>query len=142
MVRAAVAREPGMEASPIEIERDGPSYTIDTLRALKHERPNAQLFLILGEDSLVDLPMWREPDSILALARALVVPRPGSRGAADPAIAERVTFLPFRESAVSSSEVRRRIGRGEDVSAYILPEVERIIYENHLYHAARDSDTL
>ena len=77
MLRRAIDRTPGFEVSPIDSERPGPSYMIDTLRILAAERPAAQLFLILGADALGELPAWRQAGRILTAAQIIVVPRPG-----------------------------------------------------------------
>ncbi|MEA3366078.1 MAG: nicotinate (nicotinamide) nucleotide adenylyltransferase, partial [Candidatus Hydrogenedentes bacterium] len=77
MVQAALADEPAMEPSRIELDRDGPSYTAETLAILEEHYRGAKLFLILGLDSLVDMPHWHHPEMILAKADLLVAPRPG-----------------------------------------------------------------
>lgn len=77
MARLAAEGEEGLEASPVEIERPGPSYTVDTLEALQPRYPGADLFFILGEDSIPDFSGWKDARRILDLARIVAVNRPG-----------------------------------------------------------------
>jgi len=135
MVAAAVAGERGFEASRLEMDRPGPSYTADTLRALRAEQPDARLFLILGYDSALDLPKWREPGVILELAELLVVCRPNCGRPLPPVLQNRATLLPFEEDALSSTEIRERLAAGGDVSGLVPPGALRVIREKGLYHA-------
>ena len=77
MLRLAIAGRPEFDVSTIEIDRGGVSYTVDTLRALRAAEPDAELFFLMGADSLADLPQWREPAAICELATPLVVRRAG-----------------------------------------------------------------
>lgn len=132
LVEAAVADQPGMTASRIELDRSGPSYTADTLDALQQRFPGAELFLIIGMDSLVDLPKWRAPERIVAAAHLLVVPRPG-----EPAVPDYVkgkyTMLAFRETEVSSTDIRARIEAGDPCHDLLPPAVSDRIQERGLY---------
>lgn len=136
LVQAAIAGEPKFELSRIEIDRGGPSFTVDTLRQLHREHPGAELFLIIGQDSLVELPSWRDPRGILAQARLLVVPRPGAPAPPLRLLEGRFEMLSFAESSVSSTEVRARIAGGKNLNALLPPAVERLIRAKGLYHAA------
>jgi nicotinate-nucleotide adenylyltransferase len=132
MVAAALQDQPGMEPSRIEIDREGPSYTAVTLQQLREQHPNAELYLILGVDSLADLPQWKEPDTILGLAEMLAVPRPG--GYSVPASLEgHYRMLDFPEVPVSSTEVRQRIAEGEPLDNLLPPRVKQYILEKDLY---------
>ncbi len=135
MVAAAVAGEPNFEASRIEIDREGPSYTIDTLEALSSIHPGCLLFLIVGFDSLIDLPRWRRAEDIVARARLLVAPRPDTAGNAQVPYADRCQLLRITPSAVSSTEIRKRLAAGEDLSPWLPAPVLRVIGERGLYHA-------
>ena len=137
MVEAAERAEPRMEASRVEIDRDGPSYTVDTLRHFHREFPDAELYLIIGMDSLLDLPRWREPEEIAALAEMLVVPRPGLDNAGPPELEGRYHMLPFDQTRLSSTEVRDRIASGEAFGELVPPAVERWITEKGIYNAAQ-----
>jgi nicotinate-nucleotide adenylyltransferase len=135
MAVAAVAEESGMSVSRVELNRAGPSYTAHTLGELHAEYPAAQLHLIVGGDSLADLPRWRDPEAIIRLARILVVPRPGASAMVPPLLAGRVDFLPFEESDVSSTEIRAAIARGEDTAPVLPAAVRTYIRAKGLYHA-------
>ncbi|MCC6489240.1 MAG: nicotinate (nicotinamide) nucleotide adenylyltransferase [Candidatus Hydrogenedentes bacterium] len=134
LVQAAVVSEPRMEASRIEIDRPGPSFTADTLEALKALCPGSTLSLIIGMDALVDLPRWRAPQRILDLARILVVPRPGKWRIPDE-VNGHYDVLSFASSDVSSTEIRRRIAAGESVDALLPPAVLRYIEDRGIYNA-------
>ncbi len=133
LVQAAIAGEKGMEVSRIEMDRVGPSYTVDTLREIHQQHPDAALFLILGYDSLLDLPLWHKPEEILALARVLAARRPGVNAPLHPMVEGRFDVLPVEENAMSSTEIRARVARGEAIHELVPPAVERIIQEKGLY---------
>lgn len=135
MVQAATAELPRMEASALEVHRDGPSYTVDTLRELKALYPGADLHLIIGLDSLIDLPTWRSPEEIMRQAHLLVVPRPAGPRQVPEELTGRYTLLPFEETALSATEVRERIMAGEPFGHLVPPAVERLIREEGIYHA-------
>ncbi len=77
MARLAVAGNPAFEVSEIETRRPGPHYSVETLEAVARERPEDELFFLIGADSLVDLPHWREPGKILSWPSLVVANRPG-----------------------------------------------------------------
>ena len=133
MVRAAVANEPEMEASAIELDREGPSYTFETLGVLHAEYPEAELFLILGYDSLVDLSGWREPDKILERARLLVVARPGRKQDVPEELNGQYEIVPFDETDLSSTEIRSRIAQGVSADDAIPRPVLDVIHKEGLY---------
>ena len=130
MTRLAVADDPAFEVDAREVERPGPSYTVDTLRELRDEG-ETDLVLILGGDALADLPAWREPEAILALARLAVAPRAGEPVKA-PAGA-RVTVLAMPPLAVSSTLVRERIRAGEPVDDLLPAAVAAHVRARGLY---------
>ncbi|MBN2309100.1 MAG: nicotinate (nicotinamide) nucleotide adenylyltransferase [Candidatus Hydrogenedentes bacterium] len=132
MVAAAVAGQAGMAASRLELDRRGPSYTVDTLAAFARDCPGAALALILGMDSLIDLPTWRDPEGILARAHILVVPRPGTWDI--PASLDgHYDVLDFEETTLSSTEIRERIAAGEPIDELVPPGVGRLICERRIY---------
>ena len=133
MVRAAIAGEDGFEASRLEMDRSGPSYTVDTLRMLAEEYPGAQLFLIMGCDAALDLPRWREPEGILALARLIVAQRPECGRTLDPSLDGRHEMLPFETSGVSSTEVRDLLAHGGDTAGLLAPSVLEYIRGKGIY---------
>jgi nicotinate-nucleotide adenylyltransferase len=126
MVRAAIGGDPRFVADDLELRRTGPSYTVDTLRALRAREPGAELFFLTGADNLRDLPRWREPDEIVRLATLAVVSRAGESLPADapyPAQAVTVTRVD-----VSSTEIRRRVAAGLSIR-YLVPEAVRAVVE-------------
>jgi len=133
MVRAAIAGEGNFEASRIEMDRSGPSYTVDTVRALARLHPGAQLFLLIGYDAALDLPRWRDPAGILEHARLLVVRRPECNSALGPLLDGRHEILPFKAADLSSTEVRELLGRGEDAHDLLPPAVAEYIRQKGLY---------
>lgn len=137
MVEAALANEPGLEPCDLELHREGPSYTADTMKTLRELYPDAEFFLIIGQDALIDLPGWRSPQDILDEAQLLVLPRP-SEARPIPAVLEgHYEMLPFAESLMSSTEVRRRLAEGDAVGDCLSPEVLDIARARGLYHAHR-----
>jgi nicotinate-nucleotide adenylyltransferase len=125
-LEAAVAGTPGLEVSRIELDREGPSYTADTLEAMAAAEPGALLWFVLGADQLAGLPGWRDPGRILAAARLAVVPRTGhdARALAARIAPGRADVLDVPEIDVSSSMIRERIAAGRPVRFLVPPEVE------------------
>lgn len=125
MLKAAVAAEPRFEVSTLELDREGPSYTIDTLEKL---RGRGELSLILGSDAYADFARWREPERIRKLATIVLAARPGAPNA--PA-GVRMLDTPLMD--ISSRELRSRAARGRSLR-YLVPEAAlRYIEENRLY---------
>ncbi len=129
-LEAAVADRPGLVVSRIELEREGPSYTADTLDAMAQAEPGIALWFVLGADQLEGFAGWHDPARILGRARLAVVGRDGS-GAADlAALAERVApgradILDMPSIGVSASMIRARIAAGQPVGHLLPPAVER-----------------
>ena len=125
-LEAAAASAPGLEVSRIELEREGPSYTADTLEAMAAAEPGALLWFILGADQLAGLPGWRDPERILAAARLAVVPRAGHdvRALAERVAPGRADLLEVPEIGVSSSMIRERIAEGLPIRFLVPPAVE------------------
>jgi nicotinate-nucleotide adenylyltransferase len=124
MVEAAVAGVDGLEASGLEIERGGPSYTADTLAALAAE--DTELFLIVGSD--VDIDTWVRPDEVRGLAEIVVVNRPGGTTSSPGATVVEIPALD-----ISGSDLRRRVAEGRPVDFLIPDGVLRCIRERGLY---------
>lgn len=139
LAEAAFADLPQTEVSRHELDRHGPSYTVDTARWVS-ERYGDAIFL-LGGDELADFPGWRAPDTILELARLAVATRPGTEPArlddvrARLARPDRILELAFDPVPVSSREIRARVARGEPVDGLVPPAVARLIDELGLYRA-------
>ena len=145
LVDVAIADDDRFKSSRIELDRDGPSYTSDTLRAMHSAGPDDELFLILGGDQAATLPAWNEPEEVLSLATVAVVERVSwTRNAIGIKIArlkgsERVRYLDMPLIQVSSSAVRRRVGAGRPIR-YLVPDaVAAYIEANRLYGAGADT---
>lgn len=137
MVRLAAAADPRFEVSSIELERPGPSFMVDTLRALRELHPRAELFLILGADEVRNLPTtWRQPRSVLRLARLAIMDREGDSAlAAAPALPgmERAVHVAVRRVDVSSTAVREAVRSGKDYEALLPPGVAAVVRREGLY---------
>ena len=139
MVRLAVEDNPFFRISTVELERRGPSYTVDTLRELQEDYgPDARLFFILGTDAFARFREWKDPQGVLALAKLVVVDRPGecaSTEAKEMHFAGSVERLRSVHLDISAKDIRRRVAEGASIR-YLVPElVERHIYARGLYTA-------
>lgn len=157
MVRRATASNPSFEVLDLEVRRDGPSYSLDTLDALRAAHPNARLWFILGVDALEEIQTWHRPEALFERASFAVVPRPGT---APRPLAERLggtlarafrpgphglehpsghvlREVPVSPLAISASDVRRRIARGASVR-YLVPEAVVEYIEKHRLYREED----
>ena len=132
MVEAAVAGHAGLEASDVEIERGGVSYTADTLEALGRRHPGAELFLIIGQDQAANLHTWERVDEIRARSTLVVVRRPGSVGDL-PVLDSSALEVDVPSLEVSSSDVRARFREGGPVDWLVPEPVVRFVLERGLY---------
>ena len=139
MCRLAVAGDPRLDVCTLELERPGPSYTIDTLRSIHASNPDAELTLIVGADMALTLGSWREPREILSLARLGVAERAGSnRAEVSEALARldrsaRLAFVDMAPLEISSTLVRRQLTGGEPIDGLVGAEVAGYIAEHELY---------
>lgn len=130
MVRAAIREDARFRVSDVELERGDPSFTVDTLESLRSERPDADLYLIVGIDQFRAFDAWHRPARLRELATIVVMDREGLGATADAgAVPVRVTRVD-----VSSTEVRRRVRAGEDVRDAVPVAVAGIIEARGLYH--------
>lgn len=125
MLTAATAGDPRFRVSGIELDRKGPSFTVDTLEALRGE---GELFLILGSDAYADFERWREPARIRSLATIVLAARPGA-----PNAPSGVRMLDSPLMDISSRELRARAARGRSLRYLVPDEVLRYIEEHGLY---------
>jgi nicotinate-nucleotide adenylyltransferase len=140
MVDAAIADNEAFELSLVEVDRAGPSYTVDTLEALARSMPDAELTLILSAETFAELPTWHEPERLFAASRVAVVPREGY-AAPDPAwlagafpdVEARVVYLEGPRLGVSSTALRGRVAAGRSIRYLVPPAVDAYIADNHLY---------
>jgi nicotinate-nucleotide adenylyltransferase len=140
MCRLSVAGEERLGVSPVEVERGGLSYTVDTLRSIHAEHPTAELTFIVGADTARTLGSWREPAELLKLAHLAVAARAGSdrQGVLDSVTALDggsldVRFLEMAAIDASSSMARLRVERGEALDGLVGPAVAAYIAEHGLY---------
>ena len=141
MVRLAISDEPSFKISTMEIERPGPSYTVDTIIELSGQiGAGDKLFFILGWDNLIQLPRWHEPSRLVKLCRLVPVPRVGhpspdldSLETAIPGLAQSLIMLDTPQIEISSSEIRERVARGLSIHQLVPEPVERYIREHRLY---------
>jgi nicotinate-nucleotide adenylyltransferase len=136
MVEAALAGRPGLEACRIEIDRGGPSYTIDTVRQLHAADPDAQLFIVVGSDVVPGLPTWKNEASLRHEATLAVVSRPGS-AAVSPPPGWHTVDVPTAPLDVSSTELRDRLEAGQPVDGLLPLGVMRCIHQRGLYATRR-----
>lgn len=144
LVAAAVADHTGFRLWREELDRPGPSYSADTVAALADECPGADIWFIMGADQLATFSRWERPEAIVSIARLAVAPRPGvsshdAETAAHRAVGDRIDWLDLPPLALSSTEIRSRIERGQSVR-YLVPDaVERVLRASGLLMAsARD----
>lgn len=136
MVEAAVDDVVGLEASRLELDRGGDSYTADTLAELHRRSPGAELFVVLGSDAAAGLDTWVRAEDVRRSATIVVVTRPGAEAALPPdGWAHRVVEVPRLE--VSSTELRARAADGRPLDWLVPPPVVRVIRERQLYGARR-----
>lgn len=138
----AVAGDDRLTVSPIEVERGGLSYTVETLRALRQRDPAAEFVLILGADQAASLPEWREPEAVLALAHVAVASRAGMEREAVlrrleglPGV-ERIDFFEMPRIDISSSLVRSRAASGRPIRYLVPDSVAEAIDARGLYRPA------
>ncbi len=144
MVRGAIDGNPRFELTTIELERPGRSYAIDTITQIKDQYGHAETpGYLIGSDSLLDLPIWKEPDKILNETDVLVVPRPGFDPAEGNSLYRgRFRLLDSPRFALSATEIRVRVQRGESIR-YLVPETARkYIQEKGLYQQTCGKDTI
>lgn len=128
-----------VEVSRIEVDRDGPSYTCDTLGGIENLHPDSEIHLLMGADSAKDFAGWHRPERILELATVAVAPRVEVESEEVEAVfaglgaSDRLRFLEMPEVAISSSQVRERIGKGEAYRNLVPGPVAEIIENEDLY---------
>lgn len=138
MAKLAVASQQGFEVSALEVNRCGPSYTVDTLAALAGLYPGAELLLVLGADVLASFFHWHRPRRILELAQIVAARRPtveGMKGLDDVAtqLGSRLSWLPMPATDISSTDIRRRVVEGRTIRDLVPPTVEGFIRQRSLY---------
>jgi len=144
MCRLAAAGRRRLEISDVELRREGPSYTSDTLRELAMEHAGAELFLVLGWDAARELRSWHEPDVVLGLAKLVIVSRPGfpeptvddvRRAAIDPAC---VVLCGVGTPDIEATDIRRLLETGGSLDGMVDPAVEAYLRHRGLYGPHHD----
>lgn len=139
MTRLAAATSEGVEASDLEVERDGPSYTHETLELLAAQNPGREIWFVLGADMAAGLGSWKEPERVVEFARLAVVPRPGvGMGAVTSSLerlgaADRAEVLDMPLCGVSSTLIRERAAAGRPLRHLVPDPVVDLIAEKGLY---------
>lgn len=161
MVRLAIASDPSLSISDVEVRRSGKSYTIDTIRLLQQEYgPEARLFFLIGLDAFLEFPTWRDPATLLTLCSFVVLSRPGLSFQAlsglplippipqaslveldagrslrldVPVGAQSLICLRLPPNSVSASDIRARIAQGAPTANLLPPVVESYILQHHIY---------
>ena len=134
MTVIATASNPGFSVSRTDIDRGGPTYTIDTLRDLRTERGDeAELFFITGADALARMMSWQDVSELFALAHFVGVTRPGHRLTGDGLPEDRVSLVEIPALAISSTDCRQRVAAGEPIW-YLVPDgIVQYIAKRRLY---------
>jgi nicotinate-nucleotide adenylyltransferase len=140
MLELATANNAQFELSLIEARLGGPSYTVDTLRALQAELGSAaQLYFIVGMDSLADILSWHKPDELITLCRIVVAERAGYQvdlkvlEAGLPGLCNRLVLIDTPELSIASSDLQSRVQRRLPIRYQVPRSVERYVYEHRLY---------
>ncbi|MCW4459682.1 nicotinate-nucleotide adenylyltransferase [Microbacterium sp. MPKO10] len=136
MTVVATAANPQFTVSRVDIERTGPTYTIDTLRDLKRQRPDSDLFFITGADAIAQILSWKDHAELFSLAHFVAVSRPGHTLNISGLPEEHVSLLEVPALAISSTDCRSRVSRGHPVW-YLVPDgVVQYITKYHLYRSS------
>ncbi|HWP97212.1 MAG TPA: nicotinate-nucleotide adenylyltransferase [Syntrophomonadaceae bacterium] len=146
MVKLAINDNPYFQVSTLELERPGPSYTVDTLAYYQEHYPGTTIYFIMGTDSLLLMETWKDLERLACSGRFIVVTRPGykvdlmqpSLVHLPAALWENLRFLEIPGFDISSSDIRRRVAEGKSIK-YLLPaQVEEYIYTRQLYSTKGD----
>ncbi len=141
MVARAIAGDARFELDPVEIERDGLSFTVDTLEAVTSRFPGAELYLVVGADVIATFDKWRHPERVLQLASLAVMRRAGTGDADESSAAGRtllgqgsaLRYLDTRRIDVSSTEIRARVRAGRSIHGFVPASVGEFIAAARLY---------
>ncbi|HEX74356.1 MAG TPA: nicotinate-nucleotide adenylyltransferase [Dehalococcoidia bacterium] len=142
MVRLAISDKPYFKLSTMEIERAGPSYTVDTITELQGQLGlGDNLFFILGWENVAELPQWREPSRLIKMCYLVAVPRPGypapdlnSLEGDIPGLSQSVILIDTPKIDISASAIRNQVAQGLSITHLVPEAVERYINRHKLYH--------
>jgi nicotinate-nucleotide adenylyltransferase len=130
MLSLAISRTPAFGLERTELDRPGPSYTVDTLQEVRRREAGSELVLLLGADAAAELSAWHQADLIPELVRVVVFARPGSAVPVSPFITE-VIEVPAVD--ISATEIRRRVSRGQPIRYWVPDAVAEYITRHRLY---------
>ena len=140
MVRLAIAGYPGFALSRVDVDRQGPTFTLDTMRLLRGQLgKSAELYFIMGMDSLANILTWRDPAKLIQICNLAVFARPGFQAdlrdleKAIPNLAASIVFLPTTAVKIAASDLQRRISAGLPITELIPTPVVKYIHEHKLY---------
>lgn len=140
LVKTTIKKNSNFVLSTIELDRPGPHFVVDTIRLLREDYPNDEIFYLMGGDSLRNLPAWNEPIDFIWLCDGLgVMRRPGDSIDLEdlemkiPGISDKITFIDAPLLEISSSQIRERISAGRPFQYYLLPEVYQQIIKRKYY---------
>ena len=140
MLNLAIGGHSGFEVSDLEMKRGGVSYTVDTLLALSEQYAEAQLVLLVGADTLVDMPNWKDPEKIVTLAHIAVVDRTGSQLDDQSLPDAEILRVTMPRIDLSSRQIREKIARGESIRYWTPRAVEKYIEAAQLYRTSAAAD--
>jgi nicotinate-nucleotide adenylyltransferase len=141
MTQLAIAGDPGLALSRVDVDRPGPHYTADTLALLHAAHPDDELYLLIGSDSLHDLTAWHDPERVIGQARLAAMRRPDANldisklESALPGISARIEWLDAPWLDISSSDIQRRVRVGLSIRHLVPAAVEQYIVEHRLYRS-------
>lgn len=139
MIEFAIAGNSQFKLSRVELDRPGLSYTVATLEQLQAEVSTRELFLLVGADSIRDLPAWRQPDriqelaTIVAVNRGRTAPTEEQRQALHPTVADRIRFVDMPGVEISATDIRQRVAEGRSIRYLVPRAVESYILQHRLY---------
>jgi nicotinate-nucleotide adenylyltransferase len=139
MLEMVLAHEPTWAISRVDVDRPGPHYTVDMLRILATDHPDAELYFIMGGDSFRDLPTWSRPDELITLCKLAVMGRPGAlitpemHESVIPNLAKRSIFIDAPQIGVSSTDIARWLTDGRPIRRLLPPGVNEYIKQHGLY---------
>lgn len=140
MTQLAIAGNEHFDLSRVDVDRPGPTYTVDTLRDIRAQQPDAELFFITGADSISQIGTWKDSDQIWPLAHLVGVTRPGHALEVPKSPHGAVSLLEIPALAISSTDIRARVKAGKPID-YLLPEaVIDYIQQNNLYRSDQGTE--
>ena len=144
MTRLLAGHDAGLAVDPVEIEREGLSFTVDTMRAYRAARPDAELVLLMGADTAATLPQWREPEALASLVTVVVVTRgvvaPDDEATVGLPAGFRAQRLASRRVDISATEVRSRVRAGLPIRGFVPDDVITYISTHQLYRPTNDTE--